>query len=235
MNARRFLRGSVARVAGFGGICLLFTGVLTGQVKENLDLPFDALGDDVDEEDAPEVVSFYTLSLEGDAFFYVVDHSGSMMESGELQRAKQEVTKNLNEFSPRISFGIIFFAGQVTRFPKNGQPAKADTPTKQAALSFVQGITRGRGSCPLVGLQAGLLMANQVASSRKVVVYVGDGGGTCQGADEAQYLQKTLSTISSMNFQKVKINTIGVVDVSQVGEDFLRKLASQNGGTYTRI
>jgi Mg-chelatase subunit ChlD len=224
-------------VAGYVGFCLLFsTGALPGQVKENLDLPFDALGDAGEEEDAPEVVNFYTLSLEGDAFFYVVDHSGSMLESGELQRAKQEVTKNINEFSERVRFGVIFFSGSVSRYPKNGQPAQADPPTKQGALSFIHSITRGRGgSCPLVGLQAGLLMANHVASTRKVIVYVGDGGGTCQGADEAQYLQKTLSTITSMNFQKVKINTIGVVDVSALGEQFLRKLASQNGGTYTRI
>jgi len=223
-------------VAGCVGFCLLFsTGVLRAQLKENLDLPFDALGDDADEEDAPEAVNFYTLTLEGDAFFYVVDHSGSMMDSGELQRAKQEVTKNINEFSERVHFGIIFFAGSVDRFPKNGRPAKADTSTKQGAISFVHAIQRGRGSCPLVGLQAGLLMANQVTSTRKVIVYVGDGGGTCQGADEAQYLQKTLQTVSSMNFQRVKINAIGVVDVSPLGEDFLRKLTRQNGGTYTRI
>jgi Mg-chelatase subunit ChlD len=223
-------------VVGCVGFWLLFSaGALPGQVKENLDLPFDALGEQEDEEDSPEVVNFYSLSLEGDAFFYVVDHSGSMLESGELQRAKQEVTKNVNEFSERVRFGIIFFAGSVTRYPRNGQPAQADPPTKQGAYSFIQSITRGRGSCPLVGLQAGLLMANQVTSTRKVIVYVGDGGGTCQGADEAQYLQKTLSTITSMNFQKIKINTIGVVDVSALGEQFLRKLASQNGGTYTRI
>src|SRR5688572_24983005 len=106
-QARRSLR--VRGVAVIGCVCFILIlplGTLPGQVKENLDLPFDALGEENDDEDAPEVVNFYTVSLEGDAFFYVVDHSGSMLESGELQRAKQEVTKNINEFSARVRFGI---------------------------------------------------------------------------------------------------------------------------------
>ena len=235
-QARHSPGGSGVAVTGCVSCCLLFsTGSLPGQVKENLDLPFDALAESEEEEDAPEVVSFYTVSLEGDGFFYVVDHSGSMLDSGELQRAKQEVTKNINEFSDRVQFGVIFFAGTPSPFPRTGQPARADTPTKQAAYSFIQSIVRGRSSCPLVGLQAALLMANRVTSTRKVIVYVGDGGGTCHGADEAAYLQKTLSTVASMNFQKVRINAIGVLDVKPLCENFLRKLASQSGGTYTKI
>src|SRR5881296_3444472 len=67
--------------------------------KENLDLPFNALGAAEDEEDAPEVVTFYGQQLEGDGFFYVIDHSLSMTESGELIIAKREVVRNISEFS----------------------------------------------------------------------------------------------------------------------------------------
>jgi Mg-chelatase subunit ChlD len=215
--------------------CLVSPSLLQAQIKENLDLPFDALGADEEEEDAPEVINFYTVTLEGEGFFYVIDHSGSMMDSGELHRAKQEVLKNLNEFSERVQFGVVFFAGAATKFPTNGRPADADNANKQSARSFIQSVQRANGSCPLQGLQAGLLMANQARSPRKVVVYVGDGGGTCEGVDEAQYLEKTLSQVTSSNFQRVKINTIGVLDISKIGEQFLRKLASANGGTYTRI
>ena len=204
-------------------------------IKENLDLPFDALGEDEEEEDAPEVVNFFTVTLEGDGFFYIIDRSGTMSDSGELDRAKAEVKKNISEFSDRVQFGVIFFDTQILKFPSNGQPAEADQAMKQSAKGFVDGTPKGAGTCGLKALQAALQMANKAKSNRKVIVYLSDGGGTCEGADEAQYLNKCLSTTASMNFQRVKINTIGVLNLTTLGEQFMRKLASMNGGTYTKI
>ena len=67
------------------------------------------------------------------------------------------------------------------------------------------------------------------------MVYVGDGGGTCQGADEATYLRQTLGAITSQNYQRVQINCIGVLNPSALGVDFMKRLSATNGGTYTRI
>jgi len=78
-------------------------------------------------------------------------------------------------------------------------------------------------------------MASQARSARKVIVYLSDGGGTCMGADEAAYLKQTLAKVTAQNYQRIRIHTIGVLDLSPLGEDFMRKLASANGGTYTRI
>ena len=61
----------------------------TFATKDNLDLPFDAVGDDDPEEDAPEAVIFYELATESDAVFYVIDSSRSMRDKGELAHAKQ--------------------------------------------------------------------------------------------------------------------------------------------------
>jgi Mg-chelatase subunit ChlD len=223
-----------ARTAPFL-LLLASTGTAWPQVKENLDLPFDALAEEEEEEDAPEVVSFYSTNLEGDGFFYVVDQSGSMLDSGELQRAKTELNKNIGEFSNRVEFGIIFFATNTVKFPGSGKPAEATEAMKQAAKGFVNAQGRGRGSCPMTGLMDGLRLANRGKARRKVLVYLGDGGGTCNGAGEADYLQKTVATITGQNYQRIKINTIGVVEVSSIGENFLRRLAASNGGSYTRI
>ena len=204
-------------------------------IKENLDLPFDALGENEEEEDAPEVVNFYTVTLEGDGFFYIIDRSGTMNDSGELGRARAEVKKNISEFSERVQFGVFFFGADIVKFPNNGQPATADTAMKQSGKAFVDGTPQQNGTCGLKALQAALQMANQAKSSRKVIVYLSDGGGTCMGADEGQYLNKLLSTVASMNFQRIKINTIGVLNLTALGEQFMRKLATMNGGTYTKI
>jgi hypothetical protein len=204
-------------------------------IKENLDLPFDALGEDDEEEDAPEVVNFFTVTLEGDGFFYIIDRSGTMQDSGELNRAKAEVKKNIAEFSDRVQFGIFFFDANLLQFPSSGQPAEADQAMKQSAKSFVDGTPGGAGTCGLKAIQAALQMANRSKSNRKVIVFLSDGGGHCMGAEEAQYLSKVLSTVSSINFQRVKINTIGVLNLSTLGEQFMRNLATMNGGTYTKI
>jgi Mg-chelatase subunit ChlD len=203
--------------------------------KENLDLPYDALGEDEDEEEAPEVVSFYGQSLEGDGFFYSIDRSGSMQDSGELNIAKQEVTKNISEFSDRVQFGVIFFAADVLKFPPGGQPADATPSMKSAGISWVNSAQGSHGSCCQAGLIAGLQMANQASAKRKVLVYLGDGGGTCSGVDEGTYLNQTLAVVTSQNFQRITINTIGVLSYGQIQEKFLRNLASANGGTYTKI
>ena len=204
-------------------------------IKENLDLPFDALGENEEEEDAPEVVNFFSVTLEGDGFFYIIDRSGTMQDSGELNRAKAEVKKNISEFSDRVEFGVFFFDANLTKFPSNGQPATADMAMKQSAKAYVDGTPGGAGTCGLKAIQAALQMANQAKSHRKVIVYLSDGGGHCMGAEESQYLNKLLSTVASINFQRIKINTIGVLNLSALGEQFMRKLATMNGGTYTKI
>jgi Mg-chelatase subunit ChlD len=207
---------------------------LEAQLKENLDLPFDAVGEK-DDEISIEHVEFYGVTLEGDTFFYVIDRSTTMQDRGELPRAKQEVLENLNAFDANVEFGIIFFDAQVVTFPTSGRPATADPAMKQSAKMFVVGTPPGIGTCGLQALQAALRMASQAKSARKVIVYLSDGGGTCMGADEAAYLKKTLATVSAQNHQRARIHTIGVLDLSPLGEEFMKKLAAGNGGSYTRI
>ena len=213
-----------AQDAGLGGAA----------TKENLDLPFDAQGESEEEEDAPEIVTFYGQQLEGDGIFYAVDRSGSMQDSGELAIAKREITRNVQEFSDRVQFGIVFFDANVNKFPSSGQPAEANPGMKSSAASFIQSMPGGSGSCCQQGIAAALQMANMASAKRKVIVYLGDGGGTCHGADEATYLRTALGTITAQNYQRAQINCIGILSPGQRNEDFMRQLSASNGGTYTR-
>jgi len=206
--------------------------------KQNLDLPFDAAGDDTPEEDAPEVVIFYNQALEGDGFFYTIDRSGTMQDRGELAIARREVTRNITEFSLRTQFGISFFDANLIRFPSSGRPATATAGMKSAAIAWVNSVAGGAGTCCEKGLLGAIQFANFSSVRRKVIVYVGDGGGTCPGAaaGEPEYLRRTLARVAQRNFQRVQINTIGVLMQGRaMQEDFLRAVAAQNRGTYKRI
>jgi uncharacterized delta-60 repeat protein len=179
--------------------------------------------------------TFYGREFRADGVFYVVDKSGSMHDSGELIIAKREILRNIDEFPESMEFGIAFFDSSVEKFPETGLPAKASPEMKAGAKTFVQSIAGGFGSCCQQGLAAGLQCANQSAGKRKVLLYVADGGGTCQGADEAIYLRQTLAAITAMNDQGVQIHCFGVLNPSSLGVDFMKRLAEANGGTYTRV
>ncbi len=210
-----------------------------GALKANLDLPFNAglFNDDGEDEDAPEIITFYSQQYEGDGIFYAIDRSGSMRDSGELDIAKREVGKNIREFSSRVQFGIVFFDLGITKFPAGGRATEASSAMKAAGTNWLQSIPGGSGSCCKEGLMEALKYANTSSATRKVVVYVGDGGGTCSlsGGGEDSYLKQTLSMVKSQNFQRAQVNTVGVLQLNNLRENFLRSLASGNGGSYVKI
>jgi hypothetical protein len=90
----------------------------------------------------------------------------------------------------------------------------------------------GRGGCIQAGLLAGLDMALESSSERKALLYVGRGRGICEGLNEATYLEDTLEAVTTRNAGRVEVHTVLVHDADGVREEFLRKLAEQNGGTY---
>ncbi len=219
-----------------------FAGAQTlagGALKANLDLPFDAglLNDDGEDEDSPEIITFYSQQYEGDGIFYAIDRSGSMQNQGELDIAKREVAKNIREFSNRVQFGIVFFDRGIQKFPAGGRATEASSAMKAAGMNWLQSVPGGRGSCCKEGLMEALKYANTSSATRKVVVYVGDGGGTCSvsGSNETAYHQQTLSMVKSQNFQRAQVNSVGVLQIGNMQENFLRSLASGNGGTYVKI
>jgi hypothetical protein len=202
--------------------------------KENLDLPFDALADSQDEEEAPEVIVFYGQQYEANFVAFCCDKSGSMNEGGKFQKLQREVIKNISQFSDKVQFGIAFFDASLTKFPNNGKPADANPAMKAGGLAYVMSSSPGHGTCSKAALEACLQFANQSSAKQKVILYLSDGRNTCNGADEASYSQQLLSDVASKNTQHVKINTICIA-TDDVGENFMRTLATQNGGKCSKV
>ena len=209
----------------------------SGSLKANLDLPFEAAGNKEEEEEAPDIVVFYGQQFEGDGIFYCCDMSGSMKEAGKFNHLKQEVTKNISSFSERVQFGVVFFDANMKKFPNTGRPADANATQKSAALAFVSSTTPGSGTCAKPALSACFTYASQSSAKRKIIIYLSDGFHTCPSHDPAQYGKEVLSEASAKNTTHAKINAIciGPSGASNVDEDWMRRLASQNNGQYTRI
>ncbi len=200
-------------------------------VKENLDLPYDAIGLEEEDEDAPEVIVFYGQNYEGDGIFYCLDRSSSTR--GEpIAKEKREVIRNVQEFTERVEFGITFYDRSLIFFPSNSRPAKADAGQKAAATAWLGSIQSGGGSCFGLGLKKCLDMANQSSAKRNVIIYLGDGCPTCPGDGGDPYVNRILNEVKTSNYKKHSVNAIVVGNVC---ESFPRQLTQQNNGTMTRI
>ena len=203
--------------------------------KENLDLPFDAIGDSEDEEDAPEIIVFYGQQYEGDGIFFCCDKSSSMLGQ-KFAVLQKEVIKNVSSFSEKVQFGIVFFDAGLWKFPPSGRPAEANPAMKAAASSFVMSTSTGFGTCCKAALAVALSFANQSTSKRRLIIYLSDGRQTCPGQDEAPYGAATLAEVTAKNTSMVHINALCIGPAGgDVDEAWMRKLAAQNNGAYARI
>lgn len=225
----RFLQALLAFLCVLGLAVRIHGQDLGGaSLKENLDLPVDIIGGGV---------NFYGQGHEGDGFFFAVSRSGSMQDRGELHCAKVEISRSISEFLPKTQFAVVFFDAAIKKFPANGRPADANPSMKEAALSWIANMRGGSGSCIMEGLREALQYANLATAKRKVIVYYGDGGGTCHGSNERTYLQTMVTTITAQNYQRARIDVIAVLmgGQRQLQESFLKALTAANGGTYREI
>ncbi|MBI4606312.1 MAG: hypothetical protein HY721_30475 [Planctomycetes bacterium] len=176
--------------------------------------------------------TLFGLPFEARGAFFVIDRSGSMMDSGELALAKKGVVEAIQAFPESMVFGIVFADSNVAKFPASGQPAEATESMRAAAVAFVQSVGGGSGSCDRPALLTALQFAKLSRSRDDAVLYLTDGGGTCQGADEAQYLNQTLKDVTAANQGIARIHSLQIGQTGARNANYLRDLAEQNGGEY---
>ncbi len=206
-----------------------------GGLKANLDLPFDAAGEsDGDEEDAPEIVIFWGQRYEGDGIFFCCDKSDSM-SGAPMERLRKEMIESLRQLSERAQIGIVLFDSRVYQFPATGRPATATAQMKAAGESWIRSVSPGSCSCYKEGLLTALNFALQSTVRRKLIIVLGDGHVFCPGVDRNTYARETLRAVAERNCQAIQINTICLGSPGRVNEEWMRELAEQNGGRYTRI
>ena len=172
---------------------------------------------------------FFGHEFSADAVFFLIDKSGTMLDSGELTRAKNEVRKVVQAMPDGIRFSVIFFDANVFRFPASPEPAVASSETKASALNFINQIPGGAGTCGGSALHAALDFARLSGARRKLIFYLSDGGATCRGLDESEYWETTLEQVTLANSGLARIYTFAI-DSSTLGQSFLKDLAERNGG-----
>jgi hypothetical protein len=166
----------------------------------------------------------FGIPAEGFKFVYVFDRSASMAGKS-LNRAKAELLASLQSLGETHQFQIIFYNDQPTIFSLAGQPGKlvfANEPNKQQAQQFINGIIADRGTEREPALLAALNLAPDV------IFFLGDSDGLELNSGQ-------LAKIAARNRRGTVINAIEFGSGPQLGDNFLMKLARQNGGSYSYV
>ena len=163
----------------------------------------------------------------GYKFVYVFDRSASMGGSGwnALEAAKAQLLNSLESLDKMHQFQIIFYNEEPLAFNPSGQPGKlpfATQRTKDRARRFVgqivdQGATRHEAALKLaIGFQP------------DVIFFLTD-------ADEPRLSPRQLNDVRRWA-AGISVNTIEFGrGLKQSGDNFLVKLARQNGGQYCYV
>ena len=170
------------------------------------------------------------FSLNG--VFWVLDRSPPHHDN---PRWKTEVGRSLGTLRPGTRFGITYFDADILGFPTSEVPATASPESIASAEAWLASVRSGRGTCPHGGLLRALRQANASSVSRPAIFFVSDGGGTCRGNNEIDYLQQTLEEVSQNNVRNIPIHVFAAPFSPQANEEFLRQLAEQSGGTYRSL
>jgi uncharacterized protein with von Willebrand factor type A (vWA) domain len=169
-------------------------------------------------------VSVYGVQGEGRKFVYVFDRSVSM--AGEpLRSAKAQLIASLESLESTHQFQIVFFNHNYRVFDLSGGQNRtpfASDRTKQLAAQFVGGMTADGGTDRFTALMLAVGMRPDV------LFFLTD-------ADDPMS-QGELDRVRRKNKGTAAIQTIEFgFGPSPGGDNFLVRLARQNGGGYTYV
>lgn len=174
---------------------------------------------------------------DAEVVIFVIDRSGTMFDSGEIQIARREVLDAISNFPESGELGVFFFDASLTGLPSSGPPLPASPDNKTSLVRFVDQMPGGHATCQQPALEAAFNMLARSNRGRKAIIYLSDGGGTCPGQDEAIYLRDTLKAVKALNTSNVTVHAaeVGEQGSGTLNQKYLRDLAEQNGGKFLQI
>ncbi len=210
------------------GLALSGSGWIVAQsdgngVKKPLDLPSGGKGDDEDEEDAPESISFYGGEYEGDGFFWCLDKSCSMGWADDIGHLKTEMSAAINSLSENAEFSIVAFSSGYIIF--SPFPKTANAANRALGTAWVMALTTDGNTCLAPAGVETVGISNLCQKESKQIIVLSDGLPNCPGPAE------TTAAITGANWQHTPVNTIYIASDSD-GITFMQSLAAANNGTF---
>lgn len=154
-------------------------------------------------------------------------------EGQRLYRAKQELVSVVRSLMPGVRFTLMTFASEVDVWKESVVPASDEN--KKSAISYVRGLEADGVTVTDLALEAAFSNPDL-----DTIYLITDGAPTYIGgsssevpADTRRLIEKIHRRVRELNFLRgVRIFTLGFEGAEEV---FLKKLSTDNSGTYARI
>ena len=201
-------------------------------------VPFPACGADPTEDEldcaswgaCPPQLEFFGIEFRAGFVGFVIDRSASFGDG--LRQAKLATQATIASFPDGIQFGVCFVDSSLLKFPSGGTPADANPDMRAAGVAFVKTTPGGNGSCDIPGLLAAIDMARLASSKERIIFYVGNGGGTCRGNNELDYLAEMRRVVTEANAGTAQIHTVAPGFIAEWARQHMEELAALNGGSF---
>ena len=167
--------------------------------------------------------TFFDIEAKGNRFVYVLDRSGSMFDHGAIRVAKEELVASLAALEQTQQFQVLFYNQSLLELADNNDKSAMQWATdinRTLARKFISGVQPDGGTDHLPALKKGL--RNQPDH----LFFLTD-------ADQPILSARELHEIKTTNNGRTKIHCVEFGKGPELSADnFLKKLARENGGTY---
>jgi hypothetical protein len=175
--------------------------------------------------------SFFGIEAKGSRFLYICDISGSMdwdengMASGQhtrLNALKRELSRSIQGLMEHMQFYVFFFSSSVQPLnPDSNKWMLAKDSGKKYALDRIDKLRAWGGTEPWPAFE----LAFQMRPAPDAIYFMTDG----------EFDPTVALRIQAVNVGSRKIPIHCITLVERTGEEVMRKIASDSGGTYTHV
>ncbi len=167
--------------------------------------------------------TFFDIAAKGNRFVYVLDRSGSMYDHGAIRVAKEELVVSLAALEQTQQFQVLFYNQGLLELTGG-----ADRPAMQWATDINR--TLARQFISSVQPDGG---TDHMPALKKALRYQPEHLFFLTDADQPILSARELNEIKTANNGRTAIHCVEFGKGPEISADnFLKKLARENGGTY---
>lgn len=167
--------------------------------------------------------TFFDIAAKGNRFVYVVDRSGSMYDHGAIRVAKEELIVSLAALEQTQQFQVLFYNQKLSELSGNGDRPQMQWATdinRTQARHFISDIQPDGGT-------------DHMPALKKALRYQCDHLFFLTDADQPILSARELNELKTLNAGRTKIHCVEFGKGPElVGDNFLKRLARENDGTY---
>lgn len=167
--------------------------------------------------------TFFDIAAKGTRFVYVLDRSGSMFDHGAIRVAKEELVVSLAALESTQQFQLLFYNQGLLELTGSGDRPQMQWATdinRTLARQFISNVQPDGGT-------------DHMPALKKALRYQPEHLFFLTDADQPILSARELNEIKMANNGRTAIHCVEFGKGPEIsGDNFLKKLARENGGTY---